>query len=65
MHRRSRRPIKRRRADRWLNASSLFSANDADGDSLLYFFYDNSAAPTSGHFEAQRRGAGGRYDLLP
>ena len=20
-------------------------------DSLLYFFYDNSAAPTSGHFE--------------
>ena len=34
-----------------LNASSLFTANDADGDSLLYFFYDNSAAPTSGHFE--------------
>jgi len=34
-----------------LNASSLFSANDADGDSLLYFFYDNSAAPTSGHFD--------------
>ena len=34
-----------------MNASSLFSANDADGDSLLYFFYDNSAAPTSGHFE--------------
>ena len=34
-----------------LNASSLFSANDADGDSLLYFFYDNSAAATSGHFE--------------
>ena len=33
------------------NASSLFTANDADGDSLLYFFYDNSAAPTSGHFE--------------
>ncbi|MDQ1422636.1 MAG: hypothetical protein QOD72_134 [Acidimicrobiaceae bacterium] len=33
------------------NASSLFSANDADGDSLLYFFYDNSPAPTSGHFE--------------
>jgi hypothetical protein len=31
-------------------ASSLFSANDADGDSLLYFFYDNSAAATSGHF---------------
>ena len=34
-----------------LDASSLFTANDADGDSLLYFFYDNSAAPTSGHFE--------------
>jgi hypothetical protein len=33
-----------------LNASSLFSANDADGNSLLYFFYDNSADPTSGHF---------------
>ena len=33
-----------------LNASSLFSANDADGDNLLYFFYDNSADPTSGHF---------------
>ena len=29
----------------------LFTANDADGDSLLYFFYDNSAAATSGHFE--------------
>ena len=34
-----------------LDASTLFTANDADGDSLLYFFYDNSAAPTSGHFE--------------
>jgi Ca2+-binding RTX toxin-like protein len=34
-----------------VNASSLFSANDADGDNLLYFFYDNSGAPTSGHFE--------------
>ena len=34
-----------------LNASTLFTANDADGDSLLYFFYDNSAAATSGHFE--------------
>ena len=33
------------------NASTLFTANDADGDSLLYFFYDNSAAATSGHFE--------------
>ena len=36
---------------RVLNASSLFHASDVDGDSLLYFFYDNSAAPTSGHFE--------------
>jgi hypothetical protein len=34
-----------------LDASSLFTANDVDGDSLLYFFYDNSAAPTSGHFD--------------
>ena len=34
-----------------LNASSLFTANDADGDSLLYFFFDNSPAATSGHFE--------------
>jgi hypothetical protein len=42
-----------------LDASSLFTANDADGDSLLYFFYDNSAAPTSGHFEVNG-GAGGR-----
>jgi aryl-phospho-beta-D-glucosidase BglC (GH1 family) len=33
-----------------INASSLFSASDANGDSLLYFFYDNSAAATSGHF---------------
>ena len=33
-----------------LAASSLFQASDADGDSLLYFFYDNSADPASGHF---------------
>jgi hypothetical protein len=33
-----------------VNASSLFSANDVDGDNLLYFFYDNSADPASGHF---------------
>jgi hypothetical protein len=43
------------------DASSLFVANDADGDSLLYFFYDNSAAPTSGQFvvngQAQAAGA--------
>ena len=46
-----------------LNASSLFSANDADGDHLLYFFYDNSADPASGHFTVERRGAGGGHDL--
>jgi hypothetical protein len=28
----------------------LFQASDADGDGLTYFFYDNSADPTSGHF---------------
>ena len=28
----------------------MFSASDVDGDSLLYFFYDNSAEPASGHF---------------
>ena len=33
-----------------INASTLFSASDADGDNLLYFFYDNSADPMSGHF---------------
>ena len=33
-----------------LAASSLFQASDADGDSLLYFFDDNSADPASGHF---------------
>jgi hypothetical protein len=32
------------------NASSLFAANDADGDTLTYYFYDNSADPSSGHF---------------
>ena len=32
------------------NASDLFSATDGDGDTLLYFFYDNSADPASGHF---------------
>ena len=46
-----------------LNASSLFTANDADGDSLLYFFYDNSAAPTSGHFEVNGQVQAGRHDL--
>jgi len=33
-----------------ISASSLFQASDADGDGLTYFFYDNSADPTSGHF---------------
>ena len=33
-----------------VNASTLFSASDVDGNSLLYFFYDNTAAATSGHF---------------
>ena len=46
-----------------LNASSLFTANNADGDSLLYFFYDNSAAPTSGHFEVNGQVQAGRHDL--
>ncbi|MGZ8402125.1 MAG: hypothetical protein ACXWVR_02325, partial [Rhodoplanes sp.] len=30
--------------DAWL----LFTASDADGDALTYYFYDNTAAPTSG-----------------
>ena len=50
MRRRRRRPTSRRRAGQVFNASSLFSASDGDGDSLLYFFYDNSAEPASGHF---------------
>jgi len=33
-----------------LSASSLFLANDADNDTLLYFFYDNTPATGSGHF---------------
>ena len=32
------------------SASDLFTANDANEDPLLYFFYDNSADPASGHF---------------
>ncbi|MGZ8402126.1 MAG: hypothetical protein ACXWVR_02330 [Rhodoplanes sp.] len=31
-------------------ATSLFSATDADNDALTYYFYDNTAAATSGHF---------------
>jgi hypothetical protein len=34
-----------------INASSLFSASDADGDGLLYLLWDDTASPTSGHFE--------------
>ena len=33
-----------------INASSLFSASDADGDTLMYFFYDNTPAAGSGYF---------------
>jgi hypothetical protein len=31
-------------------ASSLFSASDADNDTLTYYFYDNTPAASSGHF---------------
>ena len=31
-------------------ASSLFSASDADGDTLTYFLYDDSPSASSGHF---------------
>jgi hypothetical protein len=33
-----------------LQASSLFSASDADGDPLSYYLYDNSTATSGGHF---------------
>ena len=33
-----------------INGLSLFTASDADGDALTYYFYDNTAAATSGHF---------------
>ena len=33
-----------------LQASSLFSATDADNDALIYYFFDNSPAANSGHF---------------
>ena len=33
-----------------INASSLFLANDADNDTLTYFFYDNTPGAGSGHF---------------
>ena len=48
-----------------LNASSLFTANNADGDSLLYFFYDNSAAPDERPLRGQWSGAGGPARPLP
>ena len=32
------------------NASDLFSASDGDGDTLLYFFWDNNPDPASGYF---------------
>jgi hypothetical protein len=31
-------------------ASSLFTASDADGDTLSYYIYDNNTAANSGHF---------------
>jgi hypothetical protein len=37
-------------ANQSLQASSLFSATDADGDTLTYFFQDGTAAANSGHF---------------
>jgi uncharacterized delta-60 repeat protein len=33
-----------------LQAASLFSATDADGDTLTYFFQDGTSAANSGHF---------------
>jgi hypothetical protein len=33
-----------------VQAASLFSATDADGDTLTYFFQDSTAAANSGHF---------------
>ena len=33
-----------------LQASSLFSASDAEGDALTYFFQDGTSAANSGHF---------------
>jgi hypothetical protein len=33
-----------------LQASSLFSATDLDGDALTYYLYDNTVATSGGHF---------------
>jgi hypothetical protein len=33
-----------------LQASGLFTATDADNDTLIYYFYDNTPAANSGHF---------------
>ena len=45
-----------------LQMSSLFSASDADGDPLTYYFEDDTAAANSGHFvlngTPQAQGAG-------
>ena len=43
-------PITSARAGQVFAASSLFSASDADGNSLVYFLYDWSPAANSGHF---------------
>jgi hypothetical protein len=37
-------------AGQMLQASSLFSASDLDGDTLTYYVYDASPAAGSGHF---------------
>jgi hypothetical protein len=37
-------------ANQSLQVSSLFSATDADGDTMNYFFQDGTAAAASGHF---------------
>jgi hypothetical protein len=37
-------------AGQTLSASSLFSASDADGDTLSYYLYDANSAANSGHF---------------
>ena len=38
------------RAGQSLQASGLFSATDADNDTLTYNLYDNTSAANSGHF---------------
>ena len=50
-----------------LNASSLVSANDVDGDSLQYFFDDNTPGAASGHFEVNgvAQAAGTTFSVNP